>query len=90
MQNECVADDSRSEILEALPFLRGQSFALKAYGAYRPGWEHDHCAVCSVKFTEPGVEGDDVLQRAMQSHHATSTAKTMNGSVLSASPRQKT
>lgn len=56
-----MADDWRAEMLETVPFLRGQSFVRKPYRAYRPGWEHDHCAVCGVTPAEPGVEADGIV-----------------------------
>lgn len=56
-----MSDDWRAEVLETLPYLRGHRFVRKPYKAYRPDWEHDHCAVCGVTLAEPTVEGDDVL-----------------------------
>ena len=56
-----MADDWRTEVLETIPYLRGQCFVRKPYKAYRPDWEHDHCAVCGVKIAEPNVAGDDVI-----------------------------
>ena len=55
-----MAEDWRRDVLETLPYLRGQSFARKPYKAYRADWEHDHCAVCGVKLMEPGVDGEDI------------------------------
>lgn len=35
-------------------FLRpGTRFVLKRYRAYSETWEHDHCAMCTVKFMDP-------------------------------------
>jgi hypothetical protein len=56
-----MSDDWRTELLETIPYLRGQSFVRKPYTKYRPGWDHDHCAVCSVKFAEYDIEGEEVL-----------------------------
>jgi len=37
--------------------LKGQSFVWKPYGAYREGWDHDHCAGCMATFSNaPGVD----------------------------------
>ena len=47
------------EMLETVPYLRGQSFVRKAYSAYRSGWDHDHCAVCGATLTEPSMKGPD-------------------------------
>jgi hypothetical protein len=36
-------------------YLAGASLTKKAYKKYREDWEHDHCAFCSLKFSErPG------------------------------------
>jgi len=56
-----MADERRAEVLKTLPYLRRQSFIRKCYRAYRPGWEHDHCAVCFATFAEPTVGGDRIL-----------------------------
>jgi hypothetical protein len=56
-----MSDDWRADVLETLPYLRGQSFVRKPYRAYRADWEHDHCAVCGVKLMEPAAEAEDVL-----------------------------
>jgi hypothetical protein len=53
-----MADDWRVQQLETIQYLRGQSFVRKAYTAYRPDWDHDHCAVCWTKIAEPRVEAD--------------------------------
>lgn len=56
-----MEDDWREKLLETLEFLRGQSFIWKPYKAYRPGWEHDHCAACAATLVEAGVDGEDVI-----------------------------
>jgi hypothetical protein len=56
-----MPDEWRAEMLETLPYLRTQSFVRKPYKAYRPGWEHDHCAVCGVKLMEPSAKVDGTL-----------------------------
>lgn len=56
-----MADDWRAEVLKTLPYLRGQSFVRKPYKAYRPDWEHDHCAVCGAKLMGQGAGGEDTL-----------------------------
>ena len=56
MQKRVVVDQWRSEMLETLPYLRGQSFVRKPYKAYGPDWEHDHCAVCCAKLMEEGAD----------------------------------
>jgi hypothetical protein len=53
--------DWRLEHLETQPYLRGASFVRKPYRAYRPDWEHDHCAACWVAFAVPGGDDRDVL-----------------------------
>jgi hypothetical protein len=55
------AKDWRLQHLEHQPYLRGVSFIRKTYRAYRPGWEHDHCAACWQEFVEPGVEADGAI-----------------------------
>ena len=57
-----MSDDWRAELLRAIPYLRGQNFIRKTYTEYRPGWDHDHCAVCSVKFAEHDIKGEKVLR----------------------------
>lgn len=32
-------------------FLSGVKLIERAYRPYRPGWEHDHCEFCGVKFS---------------------------------------
>lgn len=44
-----MPEDSR---LDHLRSLRGVRFIRKLYKAYRPGWDHDHCAACWAKFAE--------------------------------------
>ena len=56
-----MPDEWRAEILETLPYLRGQSFIRKPYKAYRADWEHDHCAVCFAKLMEEGEGVEDTL-----------------------------
>jgi hypothetical protein len=56
-----MVEDWRREVLETLPYLRGLSFVRKPYRQYRPGWDHDYCAVCGAKLAEPGFEGEDTL-----------------------------
>lgn len=56
-----MVEDWRNRILEGMPYLREQDFVRKPYRAYRPGWEHDHCAVCNVTLAEQSLVGDDVI-----------------------------
>jgi hypothetical protein len=36
-------------------YLRGARLVAREYRAYRPGWDHDHCAFCGSKFSQrPG------------------------------------
>jgi hypothetical protein len=44
--------DWREGSLDMVEHFRGVAFRRKAYSAYRPGWDHDHCALCGVKFME--------------------------------------
>ena len=60
-----MSDDWRTELLDMIPYLRGQSFVRKAYRDYRPGWDHDHCAVCGVKLAEPSIEGEGILHEGL-------------------------
>jgi len=53
---EHMAKDWRLENLETNPDLLGAKFVRKPYRAYRPDWEHDHCAGCWARLIEPGVE----------------------------------
>jgi hypothetical protein len=55
-----MSEDWRFENLKMWPYLRGVSWVRKPYSAYRPGWDHDHCAACNKTLAEPGIEGDDV------------------------------
>ena len=49
-----AADDWRRMGQEAyLP--PGTAFVFKRYRAFSESWEHDHCALCSVKFMDPDV-----------------------------------
>ena len=48
------SDDWRRQGQER--FLRGKRLALRAYRAYRAGWEHDHCEFCGAKFSESGAD----------------------------------
>lgn len=61
MQIPPMTDQWRAEMLETLPYLRGQSFVRKSYRAYRPDWEHDHCAVCGVTFAEEALQGEAII-----------------------------
>lgn len=56
-----MSDDWRLENLKMWPRLRGLAWVRKPYSAYRPGWEHDHCAACNKTLAEPGIEGEDVV-----------------------------
>jgi hypothetical protein len=53
--------DSRLEHLRTQPYLRGVRFQRKAYRAYRPGWDHDHCVGCWAKFAEHDDPAEPVL-----------------------------
>ena len=53
--------DWRLKNLDMIKHLRGQSFVRKAYTEYRPGWDHDHCALCWAKLAEPGMAGDSII-----------------------------
>ena len=56
-----MAEDWRSKNLDTVQRLRGQHFIRKPYSAYRPDWDHDHCAVCWVKLMEPNVSGEGII-----------------------------
>jgi len=56
-----VSKDWRLEHLEQQDYLRGVTFVRKVYRAYRPGWDHDHCAGCWRKLVEPGVAASDAI-----------------------------
>lgn len=56
-----MGEEWRADMLEFMPYLRSQSFVRKPYKAYRPGWEHDHCVVCTVTFVELSIHGDDII-----------------------------
>lgn len=53
-----MADDWRLDNLKMWPELRGLSWVRKPYSAYRPDWDHDHCAACNKTLAELGVEGE--------------------------------
>ena len=56
-----MIDDWRYTHLQTQPFLIGVSFVRKTYGAFRPGWKHDHCVGCGAKLAEPGSDGEEIL-----------------------------
>ena len=56
-----MTKDWRLEHLETQPYLRGVIFVRKRYRAYRPGWDHDHCAACWAKLMEEGSGEDEAL-----------------------------
>ena len=56
-----MSEDWRADVLATLPYLRAQSFVRKNYTQYSPEWDHDHCAVCTIRFAEFDVEGEEVL-----------------------------
>jgi len=60
-RNRPMSDQWRADVLDMLPYLRGQSFVRKPYKAFRPDWEHDHCAVCGLKLMEAGAEVKNTL-----------------------------
>lgn len=37
-------------------FLKGKKLILREYYSFRPGWDHDHCEFCGVKFSQQGVK----------------------------------
>lgn len=39
-------------------YLLGCSWTWKRYRAPRPEWDHDHCAFCWAKLSEPGGAGE--------------------------------
>jgi hypothetical protein len=55
-----MSEDWRLENLRTQPHLRGVRFTRKPYAAYRPGWEHDHCAACWAKFMEHGSDREPI------------------------------
>jgi hypothetical protein len=54
--------DWRDGALDMVEHLRGATFRRKSYVEYRPGWDHDHCALCGVKFMEARHQVADTLQ----------------------------
>jgi hypothetical protein len=56
-----MTDDWRLENLKMAPRLRRLIFLKKPYAAYRPGWDHDHCAACNKTLAEPGIDGADIV-----------------------------
>lgn len=42
-------DDWRLDLLNAARDLAGARLRRKAWQALRPGWDHDHCTVCTAK-----------------------------------------
>jgi hypothetical protein len=55
-----MTKDARLEQFEATTDLRGADLVRKTYRAYRPGWDHDHCAGCFAKFAEFDIPGERV------------------------------
>ncbi|MBV9992723.1 MAG: hypothetical protein JOZ72_15695 [Alphaproteobacteria bacterium] len=55
-------DDWRLQHLRTQPYLRGVRFTKKPYKAYRPDWDHDHCAACWTKFAEHDVDHEPTLR----------------------------
>lgn len=53
---KAMTKDWRLENLESNPQLFGISFIRKPYHAYRSDWNHDHCAGCWTRLTEPSLE----------------------------------
>jgi hypothetical protein len=52
------ADDSDWRLQGQERYLHGVTLRRKRYSPPRPGWDHDHCEFCSVKFMatdHPGV-----------------------------------
>ena len=63
-------DDWRIDLLSACKDLQGARLRRKSWSAPRPGWDHDHCSVCTAKiwdkadickgeFTEGYATGED-------------------------------
>lgn len=59
--------DWREDALETVERLRGVSFCLRSYRTYRPGWDHDHCEMCSAKFSEPKLKIRNTLHEGYAS-----------------------
>lgn len=43
-------------------FLQGVHLTRKPWWSYRPGWDHDHCAFCTVHFADHILEDDPDTQ----------------------------
>lgn len=53
--------DWRWDNLGKQPYLRAVEFSWRAYRAFAPDWDHDHCAACGVKLAEAGSQGADTI-----------------------------
>lgn len=42
-------------------YLTGARLTLRPYTPHRPGWDHDHCAFCGVKFMPAPTPSPDIL-----------------------------
>ena len=58
---DSLDEDWRLEILSSRPHLRGAAFLFRPYQRYSPDWDHDHCAACFIKLTEPGIGDVNVV-----------------------------
>ena len=45
-------DDWRIDLLNTCKHLKGVGLRFKAWRAPRPGWDHDHCSVCTAKIRD--------------------------------------
>jgi hypothetical protein len=62
-----MANDWPREMLETVPYLRGQKFVRKDYKHPRPSWDHDHCAVCGQTLVEPDRKASNVTHEGYAS-----------------------
>jgi hypothetical protein len=56
-----IRDDWPAFNLEGQDHLKGVRFERKAYRAYSPEWDHDHCAACWVRLAEPELGCTDAV-----------------------------
>ena len=60
--------ETDGELLQRLSYLRGAVWSWASWAPPRAGWDHDHCAVCWMRFTRLS-EGYTAMGRVGQPHY---------------------
>ncbi len=50
-----MVDDSDWRLQGQESYLQGAALRRRPYSPSRPGWDHDHCEFCSVKFMDANL-----------------------------------